>query len=187
MSVSMSAFVVRFVPLLALPVLLGGTPAAAQLAGLAGTPVSLEGRLFAAVPTGSFGDNLGTGLGWGLEGAFNFTPRLALYGGYSRAEFDIEGAGGGEIRDAGLNFGLRGTLPALGLMSPFLRGGLVFHELSGSRQSDRELGFELGGGIAIPISPRFSINPALSYLQYSPDNGSNVSYLSAGASLMLRF
>jgi hypothetical protein len=183
----MSAFVVRFVPLFALPVLLGATPAAAQLAGLAGTPVSLEGRLFAAIPTGSFGDNVGTGLGWGVEGAFNFTPRLAVYGGYSRARFGDDRAGVGDMTDAGLNLGLRGTLPALSLLSPFLRGGLVLHELSGSRQTDREVGFELGGGIAIPISPRFSINPSLSYLQYSPDTGGNVSYLSSGASLMFRF
>lgn len=183
----MSRFLVRHVFLFALPVLFTANPAAAQLAGLAGTPVGVEGRLFAAIPTGSFGNDLGTGLGWGVEGTFNFTPRLGLYGGYSRAEFDVEGAGGGEVRDDGLNFGLRGTLPALGLLSPFLRGGLVFHELSGSRETDSELGFELGGGIAVPLSPRFSINPALSYLQYSPDTGSTVSYLSLGASLMFRF
>jgi hypothetical protein len=184
---SMSGSFGRFGFMIVLTMLLGVTPGAAQLAGLAGTPVGVEGRLFAAIPTGDFGNNLGTGLGWGVEGTFNFTPRLAVYGGYSRAEFDVEGTGAGEVRDAGLNLGLRGTLPALGPLSPFLRGGLVYHELSGARTSDDELGFELGGGIAVPISPRLSINPALSYLQYSPDSGSNVSYLSLGASLMFRF
>lgn len=187
MSLSMSALLARMVPLLAAFVLLGPNPAAAQLAGLAGTPVGVEGRVFAALPTGSFGNTLDTGLGWGVEGTFNFTPRLAVYGGYSRARFDDERADVSEVTDAGLNLGLRGTLPALGPLSPFLRGGLVFHELSGSRTSDNELGFELGGGLAVPLSPRFSVNPALSYLQYSPDFGDMVSYLSLGASLMFRF
>ena len=187
MSVSWSGFAARGVVLLALSFVFGASPAAAQLAGLAGTPVGIEGRLFAAFPTGSFGNTLDTGLGWGVEGTFNFTPRLAVYGGYSRARFDDERAGVSEVTDAGFNVGLRGTLPALRTLSPFLRGGLVFHELSGSRTADNELGFELGGGIAIPLSPRFSVNPALSYLQYSPDNGSNVSYVSAGASRMFRF
>lgn len=183
----MSRFLVRALLVVALPLFAGFSPAAAQLAGLAGTPLSVEGKLFAAVPTSSFGDNLATGLGWGLEAAYNFTPRLAVYGGYGRASFDVEGMSDAEVNDAGLNAGLRATLPALGNLSPFLRGGLVFHELSGARSSDNELGFELGGGIAVPLSPRFSINPALSYLQYKPDVGSTVSYLSLGASLAFRF
>ena len=184
---------------LCLPVLLVvARPASAQLAGLAGTPLSVEGRLFAGFPTGDFADgDLETGLGFGVEAAYNFLPALAVYGGYSRVSFGVDDADDVNLVDSGFDFGLRYTLPALSSLSPFLRGGLVYHELEvdadGQDQStDRGLGFDIGGGIAIPLTPRFSLNPMVNYLRYSAEiNGRNddfdVSYLGLGVSLAFRF
>ena len=185
--------------LLCLPVMLAiAAPAVAQLAGLAGTPLSVEGRLFAGFPTGDFGDgDLETGLGFGVEAAYNFLPALAVYGGYSRVSFGVDDVDDVNVVDSGFDFGLRYTLPAMGSLSPFLRGGLVYHELEvdadGQDEStDRGLGFDIGGGIAIPLTPRFSLNPMVNYLRYSADiNGRNddfdVSYLGLGVSLAFRF
>jgi hypothetical protein len=176
------------------------TPAAGQLAGLAGTPLSVEARLFGAVPLGEFGedDDLNTGLGFAVEAAYNFLPVLAVYAGFSRVSFGVEGEDDVDLVDSGFDLGLRYTLPAVANLSPFLRGGLVYHRLEidgdgGNFSTDRGLGFDIGGGIAIPLSPRLSLNPLVNYVRYSPeveedeDDGFDVSYLGLGVSLAFRF
>ena len=185
---------------LCLPVLLViAAPVSAQLAGLAGTPLSVEARLFAGFPTGDFGedDDLETGVGFGVEAAYNFLPALAVYAGFSRVSFGFDGVEDVNVIDSGFDLGLRYTLPAMGSLSPFLRGGLVYHELEfdadgGNFSTDRGLGFDIGGGIAIPLSPRFSLNPMINYVRYSPDiedadDDFDVSYLGLGVSLAFRF
>ena len=187
--------------LLCIPALLAlATPAAGQLAGLAGTPLSVEARLFGAFPTGDFGegDDLETGLGFGVEAAYNVLPVIAIYAGFSRVSFGVDANENLDVVDSGFDFGLRWTLPAVANLSPFLRGGLVYHELEfdadgADVSTDRGLGFDIGGGFAVRLSPRWSINPLINYVRYSPDAEGNadddftVSYLGLGASLAFRF
>jgi hypothetical protein len=140
--------------------------------------------------------NTGLGLGLALGGAYNFTPSLAVYAGFSRLSFGVEGGGDLDLVDSGLNAGLRYTLPVVGrTLVPYLRGGLVYHQLSidtpfGRSSSDYGLGFDIGGGLAVPLSPRFSLQPSVSYVAYSPNidgRSSNVSYFTMGAGLGYRF
>ena len=188
----------RYSALLCIPLVFGATiPAAGQLAGRAGTPLLVEGRVFAGFPTGDFGegDDLETGVGFGVEAAYNVTPAIAVFAGYSRLRFGVEGGGDFDFVDSGVNAGLRYTLPVVGSLVPYLRGGLVYHELEidtpeGSFGTDYGLGFDIGGGLAVPLSPRFSIQPSISYVAYSPEvDGADfdVSYFTLGASLAYRF
>lgn len=188
----------RYSALLCISLVLGTVaPAAGQLAGLAGTPLLIEGRVFAGFPTGDFGegDDLDTGLGFGVEAAYNVTPSLAVFAGYSRLRFGVEGEGDFDLVDSGLDAGLRYTLPVVGSLRPYLRGGLVYHELeidrpNGNSSTDYGLGFDIGGGLAVPLSPRFSIQPSISYVAYSSEvDGADfdVSYFTLGTSLAYRF
>lgn len=188
----------RYSVLLCITFMLGAAaPAAGQLAGLAGTPLLVEGRVFAGFPTGDFGreSDVQTGLGFGVEAAYNFTPTLALYAGYSRLRFGVEGGGDSGLVDSGVNAGLRYTLPVVQSLVPYLRGGLVYHQIEldaagGNFSTDHGLGFDIGGGLAVPLSPRLSVHPSVSYVAYSPnvdESNFDVSYITLGASLAYRF
>jgi opacity protein-like surface antigen len=191
--------------------------AAAALAGAAQaqtapvSPFSLEVRGGLALPTGDFGDLVDNGYTVGAEGNFMFTRQLGVYAGFtynafSLGEFAEAFGADGELRDYGFNGGVTAmfatpTLP----VTPFLKGGLVYHkaeinfdddELNGDDDdSEFGLGFEVGGGVMIPLGPRLSFTPGIMYSSYKPgdeddtgdDNDLDLSHIRLDVGLRIRF
>lgn len=194
-------------------------PAAAQT--LPTTPLSVEVRGGAAFPMGDFADerqgNAETGWGYGGNVSLQLNPALALYAGYDRFEFpsdnfevDLPGNVGdvdGKWIDSGFSGGVKLMLPlaTMSRLGPWVKGGVVyrklgvnldderFDELEDELETDPALGFEVGGGLSLPLGPRVAVTPGVRYLSYSADpvdggDGEvNVSHLTLDLGLSIRF
>lgn len=188
---SKSSFVIA-----ALAALVAGS-ASAQLP----VPVALEIRGGIPFPTGSFGEtrslggDLEAGYSLGANATVQFTRTLGIYGGYSYNSFGVDGSDA-DVTDQGIDAGLRAVFPTTTGLAPFLKGGLVYHQLERSgggvnfaAESDRELGFEVGGGIEIPLGRTISFTPGVSYIRYDTDaflSDGEVSYVRADMGLRFR-
>lgn len=168
------------------------------------SPFSLEVRGRAAIPTGDFGDEdedgVGLDTGWGgsIEGAFQATPLLGVYVGYSYTAFPIDFGDLQEpleefvedpsvdVIDSGFDAGARITLPVMN-GGAFVRGGVVYHrvgvDLSDEMEdffqelgiaeedleSDWSLGWQVGAGVLVPLGPRLSASVGGAYTRYAPE------------------
>ena len=137
------------------------------------------------------------GVGVGANVAVDFLPGVAVYGGYDRYSFNAEVQGvDAEYIDQGFVAGAKVAPPigALVGLRPWLRGGVLFHELELTEvdeKSGRTTGFEVGGGIDIPLGLVLSFTPGVIYRQYSPDYGDDandgkVSYFDVSLGLKAR-
>lgn len=190
-------------------VALAGT-AQAQTGTAPTTPFSLELRGGLAFPTGDFGKVVDNGYSVGADANYMFTRQLGIYGGFTYNSFglgDLVQALGvdGDLRDYGFDAGIKAMFPTATLpVTPFLKGGAVYHriQLAGdiadgetNTKSDYSLGFEVGGGFAIPLGPRLSFTPGLTYTSYKPkdesdvegEDTSNVSHVRVDVGLNIRF
>jgi hypothetical protein len=181
--------------------------AAVGTAGAAGAqtlpiPLSVEGRVDAAFPMGDFGDVADTGVGYGVGAALGIVPGLGVYGTYSHTRF---GSAPGstdtpDATDTGFSVGLTAALPGTSArVAPWVGGGLVFHklELGGSGAGiDQEMGFEVGGGVAVGVAPGVRLTPGVGYRRYAasiPALGGlaardlDVQYLTLGVGLNIAF
>ncbi len=177
-------------------------PAGAQ----SSIPLTLEVRGGAAFPTGDLKDVLDAemGVSYGVNATFQATPLLGIYAGYERAELGMDDAafGEGDLTDEGFSFGGRLSLPAGGWsgLGPWVRAGGVYNRLTretdsvtGDFESDRGFGFELGGGLSIPLGMVVAVTPGVRYRSYSPNTSGligdepNVSYFVADLGLSFRF
>jgi opacity protein-like surface antigen len=166
--------------------LAAAAPLAAQAQQAAG-PLQFELRGGAGVPTGEFGEGLKTGWGINANAAYFVTPVIGIYAGYSYSRFGIKDADweveeadldfGFDVTDSGIGLGAIVNVPGVPSLAPWIRGGLVYHKLgfevsgsggSASVKGDAALGFEVGGGLAIPVAPRISITPGVGYRQFRP-------------------
>jgi len=131
-------------------------PAAAQMP----IPISLEARLALSFPRGAVAERWGTGLGYGVEAAAQFVPHVALYAGYSRSFFDLDFLDDMRAHDSGFAVGVKGDLSLAHFseapIAPWLATGLLLHamEIRGTNlpRDDRQLGFEVGAGLAVRAS-----------------------------------
>lgn len=183
-------------------------PAAAQ--GM--SPFAVEARAGFAFPTGDFAadDAVESGTGFGVTGVFRLTPAFGLYAGWDRYAFegedDPEFPGvSAEIVDSGLAAGVQLSLPTAGLgLSPWLRGGALYRKAEADVQtgefgsfgseSDYSLGFEVGGGIGIPLGQVLTFTPGVRYRAYQPEyedlgvsTEGDVAYVSIDLGLTARF
>lgn len=183
-----------------------GTAATADAQSLGlGIPLSVEARGGVAFPTGDLGDaDLNTGFGFQVGGILDVTPRLGVYAGYSRTEFEADdNIVDASFIDSGLNAGIRASFaPILGLAgaSPYVHGGLVYHEIELDVDgidngdvggSDSSLGFEVGGGLDFPLGRKVSVTPAVKYVRYEPEfdgegSDGDVSYVAVDVGLRIR-
>ncbi len=164
------------------------------------TPLALEIRAGFTFPTGELADVGDSGVGLNANASFNFTPMLAVYAGYSFNQFPVSEFEGEEIdgdwTDTGIDAGLRVGLSVPGLpVAPFINGGISYHKLElelddfpdENFESDNELGFHVGGGFELPLGPRLSVTPAVSYTQYEiEDDDEPVSFLKVDVGLRVR-
>ena len=158
--------------------------AAVALAGTAqaqaSLPLSFEGRVGAVLPQGDWGKLAKTGIG--LEGnvTFNVTPVVGIYGGYTWNRFDVDedlgGSDTGRFTEQGFDVGLKARFASpTGLpVTPFFRGGAIFHKIGadfgdlGEDSSDTKLGFDVGGGVEIAVAPHITLTPQVGYSQFNP-------------------
>lgn len=162
-------------------------------------PLSLEVRGHAAFPVGDLGDNrlgadLKTGFGGGADLTVHLSPLFGIYGGVSGTEFETEGPLGDSFQEYGFDLGAKLMFPTMTGLSPFLRGGAVFHQVRGSTATgrfnypDEKVGFEIGGGFAAPLGAIVSVTPSVRYVNFGLGTGDvDFSYVAAGLGLMFRF
>jgi hypothetical protein len=185
-----------FVGFFALAALAMSSVAEAQYGRL---PLSLEVRGHVAFPTGDLANparvaaDVGTGYGGAADLTFRLSPLFGIYGGVSGTQFETKNSDQ-KLTDYGFDVGAKLTLPTGTGLSPFLRGGAVFHQIRGEAGNqdipyrDEEVGFEVGGGIVLPLGPTVSVTPTVRYVTFNAgETNFNFSYIAAGAGLMFRF
>jgi hypothetical protein len=165
--------VVAAVVLLALPGMVPDlvAPVHAQVPGALGVEVR-AGAGIGAFEASNAGLQIAPRTAWGLSVSWGPTPALGGYLAYSAVGF---GCTDGFCRDQdvsftsrGLSAGVRAEAPLRA--APWVRGGLLFHDLdqrwsgaAGPRAEKAEggLGFEAAGGLSWPITERLSAAPGL--------------------------
>ncbi len=165
-------------------------------------PLSVEGRLDYAVPVRDFDDFVDEGMSWGVGAALGVSPGVGIYGTYSQTEFQLEDIDDAEVQDEGFSVGLTTPLPSLSGLAPWVGAGLVIHQFDFDDETDEgdddgvdeDLGFEVGGGLAIPLAPNIRLTPGIGYRQYGVDVGTllgtaefDVTYFTAGVGLNISF
>ncbi len=150
------------------------------------------------------GADLGTGVGLGLTGRYRFLPHLAVYGGWDWHHFAVDQTLAGQdvdVEDTGYTFGLRFEHPLVSRTAWWVRvGGMANHiELENSAgsiisDSGHGLGWEMGGGLSVPIGTRFTLTPGLRYRSLSRDvdlgdvsTPTDLKYVTAGVGLAMTF
>lgn len=148
------------------------------------SPFSVEVRGGLAFPTGDLEDVAESGITVGANGTYMFTQQLGLYAGFTYNAFGLveeaEEIGiDGSINTYGFDAGVKAmfaspTMP----VTPFVKGGLVYHkveldveglDLGDEDDTEFGLGFEVGGGVMVPLGPRLSFTPAVSYTSFKPN------------------
>ena len=137
-----------------------------------GLPFSIEGRLDAGIPVGDDSEDLDVGLGWGVNAAFELTPTFAIYGGYSRFDFEIEDTDV-EVEEEGWEVGGRVGGFGGGVVDPYIQFGALFH--------DDETGFEVGLGGDYGVGSNLAVTPMVRYR-----NIDEFQYVTAGLGLKIR-
>lgn len=161
-------------------------------------PLSLEVRGHAAFPVGDLADrdlgSLKTGFGGGADLTVHVSPVFGIYGGISGTEFETEGLSGDSFQEYGFDLGAKLMFPTMTGISPFLRGGAVFHQVRATtggvrfNYPDEKVGFEIGGGLAAPLGAVISVTPSVRYVNFGLGTGdTNFAYVAAGLGLMFRF
>lgn len=159
-----------------------------------------------AMPTGEWNDDDGVESGWGVgvNGHAMFTPMLGVYAGWDRWSFGLEGdedlnGVDASVNDSGFRGGLHVALPLQNIPAgPYVRGGVFYGKTqfdfseggeSLELESESAVGFEVEGGVEIPLGPTLSFTPAVMYRQHDADFGiggeTTVGYV--GFSMGLRY
>lgn len=182
----------RFGLLTALAALACAAPAAAQLRA---SDFSFGGRVLAARPVGERGEGLDAGTGFGFDVGYDIGPGLMLYAGFSRTVFPVEDSTEDADRvDSGIDAGVL-TMPRIGGVPLWLRGGVVLHEAEthlasggGDGLDDGESGpgLESGAGVALWLGRHLLLLPGVAYTAYPVGDSGGVSHLRAELGVRLR-
>lgn len=173
-----------------------GLTAALAAATFAGTahaqmrsPLSVEVRASAAIPTGDFantGGGIGTGYGIGADAHFALTPQFGVYAGYSYTGFDYDNFDD-TLKETGIDAGVRASLGSGAAFTPYLRGGIVYHKLNNQLgNSDSRTGFEVGAGLDYPLGLVLSVTPEVSYTRINQDAAPDLSHVRLGVGLRFK-
>ena len=134
-------------------------PAAAQ-APAAPTRFAIEPYFSLAIPGGAVAERWGVGAGIGVQAAVRLDHQYALYAGYSGTRFDLDIIDDMHAVDRGLAAGVVRSFPRPGggALVPWVRAGVLAHQLSvvrsgdagaGRDPADGNVGFEAGAGIRV--------------------------------------
>jgi hypothetical protein len=138
-------------------------------------PFSLEGRVDYAAPTGDFGDVMEEGHSFSGGVSIGISPGLGVYGSFSQTRFGTDLGEDGDNADAidqGFSAGLTTALPRFAGVAPWVGAGAVFHqlEIGGSDEGiDEDIGFEVGGGLALSLARNVRLTPGVGYRRYATE------------------
>lgn len=201
------------IPLTRFPPMIKRTLAAAALAVAFGAtvvpaqspiPFTVEGRVDRVSPLGKFDEISAAGFSVGAAASVQVRPGLGAYASYNYAVFgpkllsDFDDA-----TDQGVSVGLTAAIPTgTTRAQPYVAAGVVVHKftLYDQVETDEEVGFEAGAGVAVPVIGRLRLTPSVSYRTYDVDprfgdsdvpqpggDGFAVQYFSAGVGLNFAF
>lgn len=145
--------------------------------------------------------------GFGLEGAFayRFTPNLGAYAGWSWNKFGSKEAFAGskvDFEETGYLFGLQFIHPIeKSIVSYMLKGGGIYNHIETENSSGKiindtghGLGWQIGGGLTIPLNERWLLTPEIRYRSLSRNinigdtkTAVDLNYISAGVGLSFNF
>lgn len=175
---------------------------ASDAAAQSPVPFSLEGRVDYAAPTGDFGDVMEEGHSFSGGVSIGISPGLGVYGSFSQTRFGTDLGEDGDNADAidqGFSAGLTTALPRFAGVAPWLGVGTVFHqlEIGGSDDGiDEDIGFEVGGGLALSLARNVRLTPGVGYRRYATEISGlgglveselDVEYFTAGIGLNIAF
>jgi hypothetical protein len=151
-------------------------------AGVAGAQSrwSVEAIGGAAFATEKLGEtDLGTGVGLEVNARYRVMPHLAVYAGWDWHHFPLDGPSTGgdmDVEDTGYALGVRFEHPLASRTAYWLRvGGTANHiELENGSgdivfDSGHGAGWEVGGGVTVPIGQRLMLTPGVRYRALSRD------------------
>ena len=151
------------------------------------TSFAVEGRVGVTLPQGDLSDaGAESGLSLGAELQATFRPNLTAYVGLQRHAFNCEGSCplGSSPTSTGIGAGLKYIFHTPGDAHLWGRGGLVANVLdSDAGSSDREIGFELGVGVDMPIAPRLSLVPNIGFTTHDAGGGLTASFVTLGVGI----
>jgi opacity protein-like surface antigen len=160
-------------------------------------PLSIEGRMDYAVPVRDFDDSVDEGTSWSVGASLGVSPGLGVYGTYSHTEFPIEDVDNADVEDSGWSVGLTTALPRVAGISPWVGAGLLIHQLEVDDSDDgidEDVGFEVGGGLALQLARNVRLTPGIGYRQYTVEAESllgsdefDVTYFTAGIGVNVSF
>ena len=142
---------------------------------------SLEIGGGALSPTQDLGNaDLSTGLGLEAVVAYRFLPHLSGYAGWGWHHFTADESFAGpdiDVEETGYTFGLRFAHPLRAFpFDYFLQVGVIFDHIElendeGDVTADSEhgLGWQVGGGVILPLSERWRLLPGVRYRSLSRD------------------
>lgn len=187
----------------------GGLAAAAFVAtaSIAGAQArwSIEASGDAAFATERLaGSELGVGVGFGVTVGYRLMSNLQTYAGWDWHHFrtvEVVGSSELDVEDTGYAFGLRYERPMFAQAAGWLRaGGIANHieieddDVGNIADSGHGLGWEVGGGLSIPVGARLDLNPGVRYRALTRDlelGTSTVSadlrYVTMGVGVVYRF
>jgi hypothetical protein len=165
-------------------------PLAAQLPRI---PLAVEARGGIAQPADAF-----TGADGGAAGEVSATlhalPFIGVYGAYQHNRF-AWGENDGHLTDSGWAAGVRVGVPLpLIPIDPWIRAGVVMHDLEGTSSSaEGRRGWEAGGGLGFPLARGLTLTPGVLWTRYPWGSGAQdgpllrVRHLRTDVGLRLRF
>jgi hypothetical protein len=150
-----------------------GTLALLATLGAAGSlqaqasPVSVDLRAGMSLPSGLLGENVDSGLALSGDVIYRVSPLLGVYLGYNLNHYAYSSISNATTDVRGPEAGLRLEFPDGGI-TPFFRGGVIYQQryITGDGENftgDSEFGVSVGGGVEVPIVPRFSFTPQASF------------------------
>lgn len=153
--------------------------------------LAAEGRAGVTFPQGDLSDaGAETGLSVGAEVQMTFQPNLTAYLGLHRHAFTCDDECTRGLGDSptstGLALGLKYIVHSPGDAFLWGRGGLVANTLD-DRSSDREIGFELGVGVDMPIAPQLHLVPNIGFIGHSGGNDFSARFFTLGVGLHYHF
>jgi len=194
----------RFVPF-ALLALLPSTTFAQSPLKLSSFNLELRGEV--AVPTAEMDEQLDlkTGFGFGVAAKYSVARPLAIYLGWDRFRFNGATSDfAARVVDRGFRLGLQAGIPQPDRrVRPFATAGAVFNraslELRDSTathdfRADRSAGYELGGGLRVPVAQGIWVVPEARYRAHASswnttlltDPEIDISYLALNLGVVIR-
>jgi opacity protein-like surface antigen len=151
---------------------------------LSAQSISIGLRGTGSVPTGSFGEQTASdtalivgaknGFGYGLDASVGLGP-IGVYASFDHIKFDCQTAkcqSDGKYTLQGATAGVMLSVPGLGRVRPYVKGGVTFNDLQGGYgasssnvlTTDRTPGYEVGAGFDYSLLGIVAFTPQVRYV-----------------------